>query len=242
MIFETNKDKGRAGMSLAIAYFGSNGYTVSIPLNDTQWYDLVVEKDGILQTVQCKATGSEDATIYLSSCGGTNGSVYDNVLKHPVDLLFCLDSKENIFVIPVNELRKFGVVRSISLRTSPTINGQGFQTYLYRVYLLNSQVQQQTIEQNNLPKKNICCDCGCEISDKATRCHKCASIAKSIRLSEMPISRNELKILIRTIPFCQIGKQFNVTDNAIRKWCKKYDLPSTKKDINLYSDDEWDLI
>ena len=46
MIFETNKDKGRAGMAMAIAYFGANGYTVNIPLNDTQWYDLIVEKDG----------------------------------------------------------------------------------------------------------------------------------------------------------------------------------------------------
>ena len=31
-------------MALAIAYFGTNGYTISIPLNDTQWYDLIVEK------------------------------------------------------------------------------------------------------------------------------------------------------------------------------------------------------
>lgn len=43
MLFETNKDKGRAGMSLGIAYFGCNGYTVNIPLNDTQWYDFVIE-------------------------------------------------------------------------------------------------------------------------------------------------------------------------------------------------------
>ena len=49
MIFETNKDKGRAGLSAAIAYFGMNGYNVSIPLNDTQDYDLVVEKDNIFQ-------------------------------------------------------------------------------------------------------------------------------------------------------------------------------------------------
>lgn len=51
MLFETNREKGRAGMSLAIAYFGSNGYTVSIPLNDTQWYDLIVEKDNNFYTV-----------------------------------------------------------------------------------------------------------------------------------------------------------------------------------------------
>ena len=81
MLFETNREKGRAGMSLAIAYFGSNGYTVSIPLNDTQWYDLIVEKDNNFYTVQCKATGSKDNVIQFRSSGGTNGSTYDNILR-----------------------------------------------------------------------------------------------------------------------------------------------------------------
>lgn len=57
MIFETNKDKGRTSLGIAIAYFSSNGYTVSIPLNDTQDYDLVIESEGVLQTVQIKSTG-----------------------------------------------------------------------------------------------------------------------------------------------------------------------------------------
>jgi hypothetical protein len=35
MLFETNQDKGRAGIAMAVAYFGANGYTVNIPLNDT---------------------------------------------------------------------------------------------------------------------------------------------------------------------------------------------------------------
>lgn len=35
MVFDSNKDRGRAGLSLAVAYFGTNGYTVSIPMNDT---------------------------------------------------------------------------------------------------------------------------------------------------------------------------------------------------------------
>ena len=99
MIFETNKDKGRAGMALGIAYFGANGYTVSIPLNDTQWYDFVAEKDGKFYTVQCKATGSVAKEISLKSCGGTAGTAYDNVIDHPLDFLFCMDSKQNLFCI-----------------------------------------------------------------------------------------------------------------------------------------------
>lgn len=135
MIFETNKDKGRAGMALGVAYFGANGYTVSIPLNDTQWYDFIVEKDGIFQTVQCKATGSKDGAISLKSSGGTKGTTYDNVLNHEVDLLFCLDQNKNMFVIPVKDIKESGNTRQISLRTtiSNSANTNTFHTSKYLV-------------------------------------------------------------------------------------------------------------
>ena len=135
MLFETNQDKGRAGMAMAIAYFGANGYTVSIPLNDTQWYDLIVEKDGEFKTVQCKATGSADNAISLRSTGGTKGSIYDNVLNHPVDYLFCLDGNMNMYVIPVADMKEYGCNKQITLRTQKSANGQGFQTYQYMVSL-----------------------------------------------------------------------------------------------------------
>ena len=107
MIIETNKQKGRAGLSLAIAYFGCNGYTVSLPINDTQWYDLIVEKDGIIQTVQCKFTNSKNKEINLKSNGGTAGTAYDSVLNHPLDLLFCADGNGNLFLMFLHYLRKY---------------------------------------------------------------------------------------------------------------------------------------
>ena len=137
MLFETNKDKGRAGLSMAIAYFGSNGYCVNIPLNDTQWYDLVIEKDGVFQTVQCKATGSSTNEIKLKSSGGTKGSVYDNILNHPLDILFCLDEQQNMYVIPMNDLKSAGNVNSIKLRTEKSLyaNAKTFDTSKYLVKL-----------------------------------------------------------------------------------------------------------
>lgn len=134
MLTNTNKEKGRAGLSLAIAYFGSNGYTVSLPINDTQWYDLIVEKDGIFQTVQCRCTGSKDNVISLRSCGGTHGASYDNVLNHPLDLLFCADAHKNMYVIPVEHLRKHKNRSMITLRNSAGVT-QGFDTYPYKVNL-----------------------------------------------------------------------------------------------------------
>ncbi len=134
MVFETNKDKGRAGMALGIAYFGANGYTVNIPLNDTQWYDFIAEKDGIFYTVQCKATGTSNNELSLKSCGGSKGKEYDNVVNHhELDYLFCLDKDQNMFVIPMKDLLESGNMRSIRLKTEKT--QQGFQTYLYQVHI-----------------------------------------------------------------------------------------------------------
>ena len=85
-----------------------------------------------------------------------------------------------------------------------------------------------------------CQDCGKELSSKsATRCADCAS--KASRRVQRP-NREELKKLIRTIAFTNIGARFGVADNTIRKWCKAENLPSTKKDISKYSDEEWNNI
>lgn len=135
MLFETNKDKGRAGMSLAIAYFGANGYTVNIPLNDTQWYDLVVEKEGKFFTVQCKATGTQNNTIELKNCGGTKGQIYDSVLNHQIDYLFCLDSNKNMYLIPIEDILKAGNTKSFRLNTEYSPYNHGFQSYKYLVQI-----------------------------------------------------------------------------------------------------------
>lgn len=245
MTFETNKEKGRAGMALAIGYFGSNGYTVNIPLNDTQWYDLIVEKDNCFYTVQCKATGSKDNTIYLKSSGGTKGTVYDNILDHPLDFLFCLDINENIFIIPVEAIRQSKNTTSITLKTEPNGNGQGFETYIYQVSFFNSTINTTVYPQKKEQPIFYCIEetCNNTVSKRGNRCQSCATkLINTIPLDEMPVTRDELKKLIRSKPFTQIGTLYNISDNAIRKWCKKYNLPSTKTEINSYSENEWNLI
>ena len=44
--------------------------------------------------------------------------------------------------------------------------------------------------------------------------------------------------MIRTIPFTKIGKKYDVSDNAIRKWCDNYNLPRLVKEIKKYSEEE----
>ena len=52
------------------------------------------------------------------------------------------------------------------------------------------------------------------------------------------VSRETLNILIHQYPFTTIGKMFNVTDNAVRKWCKNYGLPYKSFEID-YDSNIW---
>ena len=109
MRFDTNKEKGNSGLGMAIAYFTTKGYTVSIPLNDTQDYDLVIEIYNKLYTVQVKATGCKTKyNVYqvpLKSCGGTKGKEYKTLINTNIDYLFILNADLKMYVIPKNEIK-----------------------------------------------------------------------------------------------------------------------------------------
>ena len=102
----------------------------------------------------------------------------------------------------------------------------------------NEERAQELIEEKQ--RKIYRCErCGAEITHKAKLCVECASLAS--RKVDRP-SRDELKVLIREKPFTHIAKEYSVTDNAIRKWCETYNLPSKKKDINSFTNEEWENI
>ena len=84
-------------------------------------------------------------------------------------------------------------------------------------------------------KITLCEKCGVEISHGSILCIKCF---RESQREDHP-NREELKQLIRTKTFVDIGTQFGVTDNAIKKWCKNEGLPYRKRDIKNFSDAEW---
>jgi len=114
LIFSTNKQKGNTALGVAIAYFSSNDYTVSIPLNDTQNYDLIIEKDNKLQTVQVKSSGCKNKfgnyQVALKSCGGTKGKKYKTFINTNVDLLFVFLQDSSIYLIPRNDIKNSSTI------------------------------------------------------------------------------------------------------------------------------------
>lgn len=108
MKFNTNREKGNTGLGMAIAYYVSNGYIVSIPLNDTQDYDLVVEKDNKLRRVQVKATSCktkyEVYQVALKSCGGTSGKTYKTIVDTNIEEIFIFTEDKDIYIIPKEKI------------------------------------------------------------------------------------------------------------------------------------------
>ena len=113
------------------------------------------------------------------------------------------------------------------------INLWDFQNY-------NEDFEKQLKEENKT-KEYFCLKCGKKITkySKSGLCPDCFSFTK--RKVDRP-TRQELKTLIRTLPFTQIGIIYGVSDNSIRKWCDKYNLPRKKKDIEEYTDEQWSKI
>jgi group I intron endonuclease len=97
-------------------------------------------------------------------------------------------------------------------------------------------IREKSSQRGNIVKK-YCLNCGKEMDSKsiAKYCMSC----KQEEFEKTHPSREELKFLIRNKTFVEIGKMYNVSDNSVKKWCDKYNLPRLKKEIKSYSDEKW---
>lgn len=161
---------------------------------------------------------------YNLTSGGNNTHLQKLTDKDIDEIYFLL---KNTSLTQTEVAKKFNTDQScISLINYGIIHLRQNETYPLRKPYFYTQ------------NKKYCVDCRQEISPQAIRCLKC----EAKRKTKIEISREELKLLIRTQSFLSIGKKLGVSDTAIRKWCDKYDLPRTKEAIKRYTDEEWENI
>jgi hypothetical protein len=76
-----------------------------------------------------------------------------------------------------------------------------------------------------IPTKKNCPDCNIIISYKSTRCNECTiknTIINNIKKTNRP-SLEELAEDLKSLKsYINVGKKYNVSDTAIRKWIKSY--------------------
>ena len=206
------------------------GFDISIPSYNASKYDLIADTGRELLKIQVKKSISTSNSSFSFSCTTQNvRSSQKSKHKYTTDEIdyFATVWKDKVYLIPVDET---------SMSKAIQFNDE---TYLAQNILkMYDRLSDEELYNSSHNGKFYCEDCGCEISYGAKKCLSCRNKEKSKNIPE----RNELKSLIRIKPFTQIGAQFGVTDNAIRKWCDKYKLPRRSEDIKKYTKEEWDLL
>ena len=109
-----SKKQGDVGMCYAIAYYSRLGWTVFIPITDSQDYDLLVENtDNNILKVQVKTSRylTEGGTyqVSLKTCGGNkSGQTIKKMDKNYIDLVFVLVDDGSCYSIPTEKIESSG--------------------------------------------------------------------------------------------------------------------------------------
>lgn len=103
------KKQGDIGMSYAIAYYSKLGWTVSIPITDSQDYDIVVDDGVNIFKVQVKTTTQRAKNgifrVSLRTNGGNKSRLCNKLFdSNKCDLLFIMTNCGDLFSIPRNEI------------------------------------------------------------------------------------------------------------------------------------------
>ncbi len=118
------------------------------------------------------------------------------------------------------------------------IDGNPSNNSLNNLQLLCPNCHSQTENYCGNANKNIvkyyCKDCGKEITKGSTYCSMCAS--KHRRKVERPTKNQLINDFVKHKSFVQVAKIYNISDNALRKWCISYNLPTKTKEMLKYTE------
>ena len=246
---QTSNDYGISQELLVLSSLVNYG-AVSIPYGNSARYDCLLDTGKEILRIQIKSLNQRDNDMIIVPMANSrmcaNGSVNKIYTKDDVDYIAIYFNGWIYLFSP--ELAK----KSLTIRINKPANINHNQHWIedYRIdKVLDITIKdwvtlkEETREQNNNEgiRKYFCIDCGAPIWQPNSRCVACARIFKSSNSAKPP--REVLKEEIKSTPFTTIASKYNVTDNAVRKWCKSYDLPYRVADIKqIIKEGGWDEV
>lgn len=206
------------------------GFDISIPTYNASKYDLIADTGKELMRIQVKKSISHSNSSFSFSCTTQNVKSSTGCKhKYTTDEIdyFATVWKDKVYLVPVDETSNIKTIK---------FNDEQYlaQNILSSYYRLSDEELYNSSKNGNY----YCEDCGCQISVGEKKCIACRNKEKSKNIPK----KEELKSLIKTTPFTQIGKLYGVTDNAVRRWCDKYNLPRKSSIIKTLTEEDWNLL
>lgn len=244
------KFKGNLTELKCLIGFMSMGFDCSIPYGDNSRYDMIVDVGDELLRVQCKSAsnpikdGKRDLSAFQISTVTQTVNTKEIVRRRYTDAqidYFATCYEDKVYIIPVEECST-----AKTLRLTPPTSGSSAYNKA-EDYLLENRlghkvnpdfiVSREKVEVSRPPTVHVCTQCKSNtVSKENGICVECATF--NARKVERP-SREELKGLLRLKSFVEIGKDYGVSDNAVRRWCKSYNLPTKMSDIKSINPNDW---
>ena len=230
--------------------FSKFGIVLYAPITTDSRSDFIADLNGKLIKIQCKTSReAEDGNSFSFSTCSTNWNTKSiKTYKGQIHYFYTTNRGQG-YLVPVDEAgNKQKTLRLFSNDiNNPSINWADNYKIEKILKSIDNSIESfvPTItKKKNSTKEKYCIDCGTKITRNATRCKSCRDIfmSKTNCNKKIVVERDDLKDMIRAESFTSIGQMFNASDNAIRKWCDKYNLPKTKKEIDNYTDEEWENI
>ncbi len=114
------KTKGSVAELAVATALVKEGWHVLIPYGENTRYDLVAERGGVFKRIQVKYVTPRRGVLRVNCQSSNNWSVRQYTAEEIDTLAVYNPDGDTIYFVPVNEIRKGGMV----LRLEPTKNGQ----------------------------------------------------------------------------------------------------------------------
>jgi transposase len=141
----------------------------------------------------------------------------------------------------LNALRTSSNIKQALAKVGINYSAKSWYEKSYRLMQENNiKFPKKKKTRQKIPKKKItlhqeprrCTSCGklLKAKTKGDLCRQCYKFSEERRKVNWP-SKEELLNDILTMPIIKVGEKYGVSDSAIRKWCKRYELPYKYSDI-----------
>lgn len=206
--------------------------TVSVPFGNTARYDCILDLNNEnkfirIQTKSLNILSNEDSIVIPMKNQSYKKGIKPYT-KEQVDYIAIVYNHQVFLFEPQLVMASF----TVRINKPAQCNQHWLYDYELTKILniqytswINIKAQQRG---QKTEKVNTCNICGSIIDKKAKLCQNCYHEQQKKNIPP----KEELEAKIGKFSFCQLGRDYGVSDNAVRKWCKKYGLPTKRNEIH----------